>query len=225
MDLSRMQASGTLSEVVGESSLETDKYFRTFGLRRAAEESLALYSAEDQQILEWFADGVNAYIEEAKESGSLPIEFTLMGAEPAEWTPLDSLTIGKYMAYDLGGHWESQAFNYYALQQFEEEKAYDLFPSYPEEKPTIIGEDEVDVARSFEHALIPEPFNGSNNWVVSGDKSASGAPLLADDPHLGLATPSVWYQMHLETDDLNVSGVIFAGVPGIILGQIGRAHV
>jgi len=219
MDLSRRQASGTLSEVVGESSLETDKYFRTLGLRRAAEESLALYSAEDQQILEWFADGVNAYIAEAKESGSLPIEFTLMGAEPAEWTPLDSLTIGKYMAYDLGGHWESQAFNYYALQQFEEEKAYDLFPSYPEEKPTIIGEDEVDVARSFEHALIPEPFNGSNNWVVSGDKSASGEPLLADDPHLGLATPSVWYQMHLETDDLNVSGVIFAGVPGIILGH------
>lgn len=219
MELSRRQASGTLSEVVGESSIETDKYFRTLGLRRAAEKSLALYSDEDKQVLEWFSEGVNAYIQEAKDTNSLPIEFTLLGSEPDEWTPLDSLTIGKYMAYDLGGHWESQAFNYYALNQFEEEKAYELFPQYPEDKPMIIDEDEVDVATSFEHAMIPEPFNGSNNWVVSGDKSASGQPLLADDPHLGLATPSVWYQMHLETDDLNVSGVIFAGVPGIILGH------
>src|SRR5690625_3233553 len=219
MELSRRQASGTLSEVVGESSIETDKYLRTLGLRRAAEKSMALYSDEDKQRLEWLSEGVNAYIGEAKETGSLPIEFTLLGSEPAEWTPLDSLTIGKYMAYDLGGHWESQAFNYYALHQFEEEKAYELFPSYPEEKPTIIGEDEVDVAHSFEHALIPEPFTGSNNWVVSCNMSASGQPLLADDPHLGLATPSVWYQMHLETNDLNVSGVIFAGVPGIILGH------
>src|SRR5690625_6618093 len=92
MELSRRQASGTLSEVVGESSIETDKYFRTLGLRRAAEKSMALYSDEDKQILEWFSEGVNAYIGEAKETGSLPIEFTLLGSEPAEWTQLDSLT-------------------------------------------------------------------------------------------------------------------------------------
>src|SRR5699024_858149 len=92
-------------------------------------------------------------------------------------------------------------------------------PKYPENSPTIIEEDEVDIARSFKHAIIPPAFNGSNNWVVAGNKSASGFPLLADDPHLGLATPSIWYQMHLEADDLNVSGVIFAGIPGIILGH------
>src|SRR5690625_3724953 len=78
MELSRRQASGTLSEVVGESSIETDKNFRTLGLRRAAEKSMALYSDEDKQILEWFSEGVNAYIGEAKETGSLPIEFTLL---------------------------------------------------------------------------------------------------------------------------------------------------
>src|SRR5690606_33406721 len=72
---------------------------------------------------------------------------------------------------------------------------------------------------SFEKAVIPHAFNGSNNWVVSGEKTESRLPLLADDPHLGLATPSIWMQMHLQTDDLNVSGVIFAGVPGIILGH------
>ncbi|WP_100012443.1 penicillin acylase family protein [Lentibacillus sediminis] len=219
MELSRRQASGTLSEVVGEGMVEQDKYFRSLGLRRAAEESYDTYSEESKDVLQAFADGVNTYIQEAKETDSLPVEFTLMGTEPADWTPLDSLTIGKYMAFDLGGHWERQAFNYYLLNRYDEEKAYELFPSYPENKPTIIGEEEVDVASSFEHAVIPHSFNGSNNWVVSGEKTESGLPLLADDPHLGLATPSIWLQMDLEAPDVQVSGVIFAGVPGIILGH------
>ncbi|WP_077358464.1 penicillin acylase family protein [Virgibacillus halodenitrificans] len=219
MEMSRRQASGTLSEIVGEKAINTDKYFRTLGLRRAAEKSYALYSEESKEVLQYFADGVNAYIHDAIEGNSLPIEFTLMGAKPADWTPLDSLTIGKYMAFDLGGHWERQAFNYYLLGEFDDEKAMELFPHYPEEKPTIIKYGEVDIASSFENAIIPNTFNGSNNWVVSGKKTASGLPLLADDPHLGLATPSIWLQMHLETEDLNVSGVIFAGVPGIILGH------
>src|SRR5699024_7568333 len=158
-------------------------------------------------------------IEEAPAQGTLPLEFTFIGANPEPWTPLDSLTIGKYMAFDLGGHWERQAFNLHLLQEYEEGKAYELFPSYPEEAMTIIEETEIDVAASFKEAIIPEPFNGSNNWVVAGDKSASGKPLLADDPHLGLATPSIWYEMHLEAEDINVGGVIFAGVPGIILGH------
>ncbi|WP_205136297.1 penicillin acylase family protein [Virgibacillus halotolerans] len=219
MELSRRQASGTLSEVVGDSAIDNDKYFRTLGLRRAAEKSYDLYTDEGKQVLDWFAEGINTYIAEAKETGRLPVEFKLVGSEPEPWTPIDSLTIGKYMAFDLGGHWEQQAFNYYLLNAFDEEKAYELFPSYPKNKPEIIGEDEIDVASSFEHAVVPPSFNGSNNWVVSGEKTASGMPLLADDPHLGLATPSIWYQMHLKTDDVNVSGVIFAGVPGIILGQ------
>lgn len=219
MELSRRQASGTLSEVVGEAAVNQDKYFRTLGLRRAAEASYEIYSEESKQVLNWFADGVNAYIEDAKIANRLPIEFQLMDAEPAEWTPIDSLTIGKFMAFDLGGNWEQQAFNYYALSRFSEEKAYELFPVYPENRPTIIQDEEIDIAKSFEHAVIPHEFNGSNNWVVSGEKTASGEPMLANDPHLGLATPSIWLQMHLQTDNLNVSGVIFAGVPGIILGH------
>lgn len=221
MELSRRQASGMLSEVIGEDAVNQDKYFRTLGLRRAAEESYEVYSEESIEVLEDFATGVNAYIEEAKANNSLPIEFKLMGFEPEEWTPVDSLTIGKFMAFDLGGHWEQQAFNYYLLNEYDEEKAYELFPAYPENRPAIIKEEELlDIAASFEDAIIPHPFNGSNNWVVSGDKTASGMPLLADDPHLGLATPSIWLQMHLESEEeLNVSGVIFAGVPGIILGH------
>src|SRR5699024_2541123 len=95
MELSRRQASGTLSEVVGEEAVDTDKYFRTLGLRRAAEASYDTYSDEGKQVLQGFSDGINAYREEAIESNSLPVEFTLMGSEPDEWTPIDSLTIGK----------------------------------------------------------------------------------------------------------------------------------
>ncbi len=219
MEMSRRQASGTLSEVAGEAAIDQDKYFRTLGLRRAADESYALYSDEAKLVLEAFAKGVNAYIEQAKQSNSLPVEFKLMGFEPEEWTPLDSLTIGKYMAFDLGGHWEQQAFNYYLLQQFDEEKAYELFPSYPRDKPVIMEEEHVSIQDAFSKVMIPHTFNGSNNWVVSGDKTASGFPMLADDPHLGLATPAIWIQMQLKTDQQQVSGVIFAGVPGIILGH------
>ncbi|MCP8968123.1 penicillin acylase family protein [Ectobacillus ponti] len=221
MDLSRRQASGRLSEVVGKKAIERDKFFRAFGLRRAAEASYGIYSEQAKKVLQWYADGVNRYIEEARTGNRLPFEFTLLGYEPEAWTPIDSLTIGKYMAYDLGGHWQGQAFRYQLLQTVPQEKAADLFPSYPKDGAVImaaLGNTNLNV-KSLAAAPIPNEFNGSNNWVVSGEKTKSGKPLLADDPHLSLATPSIWYQSHLQAPGINVSGVIFAGIPGIILGH------
>lgn len=219
MDLSRRQASGRLSEVIGEATVNNDKYFRTLGLRRAAEASFGEYTTEGKEVLKWFAEGVNIFREEAIKDGKLPIEFSILGYEPEPWTEVDSLTIGKYMAYDLGGNWEDQAFRMYLLQKFPKDKALDLFPSYPKEGPYIVSDINLDIEKSFASAVIPHEFNGSNNWVVSGDKTSTGKPLLADDPHLSLATPSIWYQMQLEAPTINVSGVIFAGIPGIILGH------
>jgi penicillin amidase len=222
MDLSRRKASGQLSEVIGEATIETDKFFRTLGLRRAAELSFDSYSEEAKEMLASYAKGVNTYIQESIEENKLPIEFTLIGYEPRKWDVIDSLAIGKYMAYDLGGHWEGQAFRYYLAQNFSEKEALDLFPTYPENGPSIIQalrDHSLDIADSFASAVIPHQFNGSNNWVVSGDKTVSGTPLLADDPHLGLGTPAIWYQTHLRSSEVNVSGVIFAGVPGIIVGH------
>ncbi|TJY42614.1 penicillin acylase family protein [Cohnella pontilimi] len=222
MDLSRRQASGQLSEVIGEQTLERDKFFRAFGLRRAAEASLAKYSAEAKNVLAWYAQGVNDYIKMAKDSGSLPVEFRILGYTPTDWGPVDSLAIGKYMAYDLGGHWQGQVFRYQLLQKVSKEMALELFPSYPEGGATIIQaarDNPVDLQATVAAAAIPDPFNGSNNWVISAQKSASGKPMLANDPHLGLSTPSIWYETHLQAPDLQVSGVIFAGVPGIIVGH------
>ncbi|MCC3358062.1 penicillin acylase family protein [Bacillus sp. REN16] len=222
MDLSRRQASGELSEVIGASLVDQDKYFRTLGLRRAAESSYDGYSDEAKAVLQAYADGVNAFIKEAKEKNKLPVEFTLAGYEPGEWSPIDSLTIGKYMAYDLGGHYKGQAFRYYMAQQVSEEKLLELFPAYPEDGATVIQamkDHPLDISKTIAKAPFPNEFNGSNNWVVSAEKSESGMPILADDPHLALATPSIWYETHLQNDEVNVSGVIFAGVPGIIIGR------
>ncbi|MBM6617023.1 penicillin acylase family protein [Bacillus suaedaesalsae] len=222
MDLSRRQASGMLSEVVGKQALDRDKFFRTLGLRRAAEKSYEVYSPEAKQALASYAKGVNLFIEQAKKDKKLPIEFTILGYEPSSWSEIDSLTIGKYMAFDLGGHWEGQAFRHYLLENFPQDKALELFPGYPKDGARVlqaINETDIDISKSFANAVIPNEWNGSNNWVVSGEKSESGFPLLADDPHLGLATPAIWYETHLKSPEINVSGVIFAGIPAIILGR------
>ncbi len=219
MDLSRRQASGRLSEIFGERALETDKVFRTLGLRRAAERSLSTYSAEGMAALEAFSAGVNAYIR--ANASSLSFEFFLNQYKPEPWTPVDSLTIGKYMAYDLGGHWEKQAFRQYLLNNFPREEALELFPENvdPENSPLIIPSAARVADRFLAESVLPNEWNGSNNWVVAGSKTESGKPLLANDPHLSIASPSIWYQMHLVAEDIDVSGVIFGGVPGIILGH------
>ncbi|WP_040285687.1 penicillin acylase family protein [Sporosarcina koreensis] len=222
MDLARRQASGRLAEVVGAKAVDTDKRFRTFSLRDAAEKSYDTYSVDAKQVLDWYAEGVNAFIHEVKGNGKLSYEFKLLGYEPEDWTPIDSLTIGKYMAYDLGGKWTPQAMRHWALNHYPAEKAKELFITYPENAESIMEANRanpVAVADQFDPDTLPPEFNGSNNWVVSGDKTKSGKPLLADDPHLGLSTPSVWHQIHLTSPEQNVSGVIFAGIPGIILGH------
>lgn len=218
MDLARRQASGRLAEVVGEAAVENDKFFRAFSLRYAAELSWGSYDTEAKRVLEWFAEGVNAFIKE----GNFSYEFSLLGYEPEPWTPIDSLTIGKFMAYDLGGNWNLLAFRHWAANNLSEAEFDELLVDYPEDARSIIEanrKSEVKVADAFYLDAIPNEFNGSNNWVVSGKKSETGEPLLADDPHLGLSTPSIWYQMHLQSPEQNVSGVIFAGIPGIILGH------
>lgn len=225
MDLARRQASGRLSEVVGKVAIENDKKFLIFSLRRAAEKSYAIYSEEAKKVLQNYTDGVNAYIEYAKSKNKLPYEFTLLGYQPEQWTPIDSLTIGKYMAYDLGGHWSYQAFNNWALNHLGIEKFKELNSIAVQEDKDI---DEIIKINQNQSVLIdektalyetPHTDNGSNNWVVSGNKTESGKPLLADDPHLSLSTPSIWYQMSLQAPSVHVSGVIFAGIPGIILGN------
>ncbi len=250
MDLSRRAASGRLAEIFGEAAVETDKYFRTLMLRRAAEWSLEAYSPETVAILEAYAAGVNAYIKQAVREGRLPVEFTILGYEPDPWTPVDTLAIGKYMAYDLSNSFPKEIYRYQLRQKVGDELALELFPVYPVDGITIMkyrgafatpqhetaaanrermlaelppAGNPIDVSDLWAAAVLPDEFVGSNNWVVSGALTKSGKPLLANDPHLGVGIPSIWYQTHLvlsgDGEQMNVIGVTFPGSPGIVIGH------
>jgi penicillin amidase len=243
MDLTRRAAAGRLSEEMGAGLVNTDKFLRSLMLRPAAERSVAALSPEGQAALAAYADGVNAFIDQAAAAHRLPPEFTLLGYQPEHWTPVDSTSIGKYMAYDLGGNFKDEVFRYLARQKVGDDLFAELMPTYPSDGITIMkysgaaseaakpaqaaalppDDCHIDLSGLLATALFPEPFVGSNNWVVSGKLTQSGKPLLANDPHLGISTPAIWYQTHLvltgAQERLNVIGVIFPGAPGVVIGH------
>jgi penicillin amidase len=231
MELNRRTGNGTLSEVMGEGTLGIDKFLRTVGLRRAAEKDLKTISAETHQFLQDYANGVNAFIETHR--GRLPLEFVLLGFEPAPWMPADTLVWGKVMALDLGGNWETEMLRAKLIAHLGEEMAQDLIPPYPDTGPFIIPPE----ARSYADLGDPSlesyepvaqwlgadgPGIGSNNWVVDGSLTASGKPLLANDTHLGIQMPSIWYEMGLHGGDFDVVGFTFPGAPAVIIGHNDR---
>lgn len=236
MDLSRRAIRGRLSEIFGKDFVDIDKFFLTIGFFRAAEKSEEIISEEGIKYLKSFADGVNTYIEENK--GNLPLEFTLLGYEPELWEVSDSLTIGKYMSWVLGGNMETELLLMSLSEKLEEDKLKDIFPSYPEDGITIMKNAWQEVGSTKETAdrllslttMMNQSFLGergigigSNNWVVSGKMTKSGYPILANDMHLEIKAPSIWYQNHLKVEGkMNVSGVIFPGVPGLIAGHNDR---
>lgn len=248
LDLTRRAASGRLAEVIGESQLDTDRFFRALNLARAAEGSVAAYSPWARELLEAYAAGVNAYMEKAIAEGRLPVEFALLGYQPEPWRPVDSALIGKIMAYDLGGNFEAEVYRLQLRQKVGPELADQLLPVYPQDGITMIryrsassgspaalagasrspqvtpmaGEG-IDLTGLLAAAVFPDEWLGSNNWVVAGSLTRSGKPLLANDPHLGLRTPSIWYEQHLIIKgQLNAYGVMFPGAPGIVIGQTDR---
>ena len=241
MDLTRRAAAGRLSEVMGASQVNTDKFFRALQLTRAAEQSIVAYSPWAKELIDAYSAGVNAYIDQATAAGRLPVEFAILGYQPEHWTALDSALIGKIMAYDLGGNWSAEVYRYQLRQKVDETLFRELLPVYPNSGITIMRQTAeagaaapqvaalppagggIDLDGLLSTAIIPDEWVGSNNWVVSGKLTQSGKPLLADDPHLGLRTPAIWYNTHLVVNNpqepLNVYGATFPGGPGIVLGH------
>ena len=222
MEMGRRIAAGRVSEIVGPAGLETDRFLRTLGVRRAAEANLRALDAETRKLLEAYAAGVNAFLA----SGPvLPPEFWLTGARPEPWTPLDSMAWGKMMAWDLGGNWRSELLRMRLAKTLPLARIHEFLPPYPGEQAPVIadlkelyGTMERDAIRLAKFAPDNDGL-GSNNWVVSGERSTSGKPLLANDPHLGLTAPPVWYFAHLSAPGINVIGATLPGVPGVILGR------
>jgi penicillin amidase len=222
MEMNRRIASGRLAEIVGAGALETDRFLRTLGVRRSAEANLGMLDAETRKLLDAYAAGVNAFI---ASDPVLPPEFWLTGARPEPWQPADSIAWVKMMAWDLGGNWRTELLRMRLAKTLPLARIHELLPPYPGEQPPVIPDlkelygtlerEAVQLAR-FAH---DNEGLGSNNWVISGARSASGKPLLANDPHLGLTAPPVWYFAHLSAPGVNVIGATLPGVPGVILGR------
>lgn len=195
MDAIRRVAGGTISEIVGDAGLETDRESRRLRTRRLAEQHALTLPDEDRKWLAAFARGVNHFIE--THTGSLPLEFTLLSYDPAPWTVADSLLVGMQMYRDLTSTAKDDLVKGRMMASGNKQLISDLFP--------IRGGGE----------FSP----GSNAWVLSGAHTATGKPLLANDPHLQFAMPSTWYMVHLQAPGLNVSGVSLPGLPSVVVGH------
>ncbi len=224
MEFSRRISRGTLSEVLGDETLDEDKFLRTVDLYGAAQKDWAALDVETRQYLEDYAKGVNAFMD--SHQNRLPIEFLLLGFKPEPWTPVDSLAWGKLMCLSLGGNWETELLRARLIARLGAEKTRDLLPPYSDAGPFIIPPETRSYA-DLGDPILPDlaqqvPGIGSNNWVVDGSKTASGKPLLANDPHLDIQLPSIWYEMGLHGGDFDVVGATFPGVPAVIIGHNAR---
>jgi penicillin amidase len=228
MELARRAASGSLAEVFGPVALDADRLLRRVGLRRAAEAEFAQLAEEMRENVEAYAAGVNAFIEGNR--NRLPPEFLILRFRPQPWTPVDGLTIGKFVGWTLSGNWDTEIVRSWIVERLGPEEAARMEPGYPVGAPLIVppgaecrglGAPLLEELRKVQE-LVGAGGGGSNNWVVDGHKSVTGKPLLANDPHLPLQMPSIWYEVHLNGGGANVIGASIPGVPGVIIGHNDR---
>ncbi len=238
MELQTHAAAGRASEIVGVVALKHDREFRRLGMVYAAEASLK--EAERDPLTKISCDGytagVNAYIATLSES-TLPLEYKLLGYKPENWTNLKTALFLKNMSENLaGGEDDFEMTN--ARSFFSKEDFAKLYPLTQDSldpiipKGTIYNQASVPLQVPADADSVyfgnqsiavtqeekPDPNNGSNNWAVAGSKTKSGAPILCNDPHLGLNLPSLWFEMQLTTPNYNAYGATFPGAPGIIIG-------
>lgn len=255
MDFQRAVGHGRLAQIFGDSQIETDQFLRTLGWSRTADEEFAAMSPEAQAVLTAYADGVNAYMEE-RTSIRLSLEYSVLkltngSYKPVPWEPADSLVWAKAMAWDLRSNMDVEIARAIISNKVGADRVDDLFPVYPDDRPVIVPGDGGTTASTELPAVLAETNDllvtvadrldildgllgisgadiGSNNWVVSGDLTDTGKPILANDPHLGIQMPSIWYEVGLHCApvgpdcDLEVAGFSLLGVPAVVLGHNDR---
>ncbi|MEO7016128.1 MAG: penicillin acylase family protein [Leifsonia sp.] len=270
MDFRRHVTAGRLSEMFGQSQVPTDTFIRTLGWRTVAEQEVKNLDKTTLRYYQDYADGVNAYLASHK-GAELSLEYAVLGLQnpgysPEPWTPADSVSWLKAMAWDLRSNLVDEIDRALLSTTLSPQQIAQLHPAYPYgEHPTITNEGNghlaatspdvsssgaapatasapasppeyaaalTDLASSLDKlpTLLGPAGNGigSNSWVVSGALTASGKPLLANDPHLGAAMPSVWYQIGLHCKTVSpecpfdVAGYSFSGLPGVVIGHNDR---
>ena len=226
MELQRRYGAGRLAEIFGTEALASDRQMRVLGLYRAAQAEIPFLSMEVRRGLEAYAAGVNAFL--ATRRGALPPEFLLLRFAPEPWQPADSLVWGKLMAVRLGGNYRGELQRARMARTVSAGDLAVLYPEYPNDAPTTLS-DMQPVYRRLALDLVYEalppvvgPTYASNNWVVDGEHSASGKPLLANDPHLEFGAPGFWYLARLKTPQHEIAGGTAAGAPFVLVGHNDR---
>ncbi|HPG61466.1 MAG TPA: penicillin acylase family protein [Casimicrobium sp.] len=234
LEVNRRIGRGELAEILGPKALDTDKFLRTVGVHHAATRQLAKFPEADQALLQAYADGVNAYV-----AGAMtvrPPEFVILGVQPGKWEPVDTVAWALIMAMDLGGNWSNELLRLQMSARMPVSRIDELLPPQPGDKFPPHG----DYAALYKSiGLIPQSVAvasaavtadplylsfgtegiGSNNWVVNGANTMSGKPLLANDPHLSLAAPAIWYYAKLKAPGVEVTGATLPGGPAVVLGR------
>lgn len=246
MDFQRHVASGRLSELFGEATLEKDKFLRTFGFYRASEQSWNALDNETKNRVQAYTQGVNAFIQEKK----YPLQMRILRYQPEAWTVIDSLCWEKMMAFNLQNTWKLKLSNARLIALLGEAHYRELYPNYPSWAPIIVPSKSLNPTllqeklpiKATHSEAIPSthfldtqtaalekflqfadlPGKGSNSWVISGKHTTTGKPLLANDPHLGLQAPAVWYLVDLKGPNFHVLGASIPGLPGVIIGRNDR---
>mgnify|MGYP003393149563 CR=1 FL=1 len=227
METQRRIAAGRLAEIFGDAALPTDRLMRTLGIRRQSERTLAKLEEGTRRGLAAYAAGVNAFL--AGRSGALPVEFLVFGITPEPWEPADSIAWGKMLAWDLSGNWGAELARFRLSRKLPTQRIAEFYPPHAGDVAQALPD-----LKALYHAalaaipsaelaaLAPHDGNegiGSNNWLVGGALSATSKPLLANDPHLGLEAPSLWYLAHLKAPNFEIVGATLPGVPGVVLGH------
>ncbi|MGC9523000.1 MAG: penicillin acylase family protein [Anaerolineae bacterium] len=225
MEFNRRLVAGRLAEVLGEEALQVDRWIRTLRMRHVAEQEAEALSGTVRSLLEAYADGVNACIAHER----LPVEFTLLHFRPEPWTPADTIAWGKMMSWSLSVNWETELLRQALIDRLGPARAAELEPGYLTRCPTITapggtGGAALGRASDARTHTGPSAFDGlgSNSWAIGATRSATGAPIFANDMHMGVELPAVWYENHLVAADLNLTGITFPGVPGIVSGHNGH---
>ena len=227
MELQRRMARGRLSELFGKESVQQDVWFRTLGIGIAAREAWTALGPGPRASLQAYAAGVNAWIDRQP---VLPPEFVALGIRPERWTVYDSLAWAKLFALDLGGNYRREIDRMLAAQVLDEDRLHALFPRGA-------GDSTAEIPRLDARALdglrrmaefqadlqdrtrLGGRFVGSNAWAVSGRLTPDGSALLANDPHMGLQMPSLWYMASFKGDRVDVAGATLVGLPLVIFGR------
>ena len=236
MDLQRHVASGRLAELVGERGLTNDRFMRVLGLQHLASDSFASLDKPTRDVLTAYADGINTWID--ANGHRLPLEYRLLNAQAEKWSPADSLVWGRMMGLQLAGNWRDNILRGKLAARLDAQRLAELFPGTPVDSPVTValnGDAPHAAAKpdapttsladfplnSFLADLPPasETHLASNAWVIDGAHSASGKPMLANDPHLQFQAPVLWYLASIEAPGLSVSGATVPGIPFHLVGH------